>query len=817
MIYIWTGSRRQRFPKRRCPAWGLYNRAMLLPMLGLGTRINRASLLGGEECRGFSVNATEFIDHLRASPGYSDQIVHVQELPEREAIHGSPQRPLNPILAQALRAAGIVRLYRHQALAVDAARSGQSLIVVTGTSSGKTLCYNIPVLEGILGERMSRALYLFPTKALAQDQLRALQQLTAHPGLDDIHFGTYDGDTPASTRAQLRKRASVILSNPDMLHLAILPNHPSWASFFRHLNYVVLDEAHAYRGIFGSHVACLLRRLQRVCALYGSNPQILLCSATIANPAEHGRRLIGRDLVVVDQDGAPRGPRQFVLWNPPYTDERAGTRRSINSEATWVFTKLVECELRNITFTKARKIAELIALWAQQSLRRERPDLAERISAYRGGYLPAERREIERRLFSGELLGVAATNALELGIDVGKLDATLQVGYPGTIASTWQQAGRAGRGRREALSILMGHDNPLDQYFMRHPRELFDRSPEHALINPQNEHVLTSHLLCACFESPLRDGEAELWGPRYAACAAELELEGLVEKRDRRWYCVGDEYPAQHINLRATGETSYLVIDESRNELLEEIDAETAFFRVHPGAIHIHRGEHYRVTSLDLGARIASVRPFAADYYTQVHELNDVHIIRSTDARHLEVTDLFFGNVRVTQRVVGYLRKHQTTDATLSQEPLDLPPTAFETEGLWFEIPKTIVSGLVHRGLDLAGGLHGVEHACIGMLPLFTMCDRDDIGGLSSISHVDTGQPQVFIHDGYAGGVGIARKGYELVEELWQRTLEVVRDCPCEAGCPSCIYSPKCGNNNEPLDKAATVLILERLLGTTGE
>ncbi|MFP3896891.1 MAG: DEAD/DEAH box helicase, partial [Anaerolineales bacterium] len=737
---------------------------------------------------------SDFIAHVRSHVQYKGQIVHIEEIPARAAQHGALAKPLSESLQEILEERGLLPLYSHQAQALNAVREGEDIIVATGTASGKTLCYNVPTLEGILEDELSRALYLFPTKALAQDQLRALGELTQGERLDRIRFDTYDGDTPRSARGRIRRRAAIILSNPDMLHLGILPNHTSWGAFFRHLKYVVLDEAHIYRGIFGSHVACVMRRLQRVCARYGADPQFILSSATIANPREHAERLIGREVKVVEQNGAPRGSRQFLLWNAPYRDERGELRHSVNSEATWLFAAMVEKGVRNITFVRTRKVAELILLYAQEALEPRDPALAERISAYRGGYLAEERREIEQRLFSGELLGVVATNALELGIDVGELQATMLVGYPGTIASTWQQAGRAGRGEGEALSILIGRDDPLDQFFMHHPRELFRRSHERALIDPQNPHLLASHLTCAAYEAPLAPEEEALFGEGYMQAAETLEDEGVLQRRGRRWYYPSDDYPAQGVNLRATSGQRYALVDDTDNSrLIEEVDAAMAFIRIYPGCVYLHRGESYLITSLDLQAQVAHARPADVPYYTQPMEMNEVHIVRSLQARQLERTNLFFGRVRVTQQVIGFRRRQQFDHSLLSEEPLNLPPHFFETQSLWFAVPEEIAHTLADKGLDFAGGLHALEHALVGLLPLYAMCDRNDIGGLSTPRHPDTDRPEIFIYDGYPGGVGITKAGFELVEGLWQRTWETIRDCPCEEGCPSCIQSPKCG------------------------
>jgi DEAD/DEAH box helicase domain-containing protein len=469
--------------------------------------------------------------------------------------------------------------------------------------------------------------------------------------------------------------------------------------------------------------------------------------------------------------------------------------------------------VRNITFTKARKVAELILRYARGILEAEDPDLVPLVKSYRAGYLPEERRQIERELFSGKLLGVTATSALELGVDVGSLDATVLVGYPGTIASTWQQAGRAGRGVRESLSVLIGLDNPLDQYFMRHPEALFEKGHEHALIAPDNVYILKKHLPCAAHELPLTNDDESLFGPGFVEAMINLERKGILDYRGERWYYMGWDYPAQEVNLRSISGSRFALLDESQGyQTLEEIEASSALYRVHPGAIYLHQGESYLVTDLDLEAQVAYLRPVDVDYYTQPRELNDVSIVRSFRHKQFPTTTAFFGQVRVTQQVIGYVRKQQFSEAVLSVEYLDLPPQSYETKALWFEVPPEIARCVADQGLHFHGGLHALEHAAIGILPLFAMCDRLDIGGLSTPNHPDTGKPQVFIYDAFPGGVGIAEKGFEILEELWRATLSAIEECPCEAGCPSCVQSPKCGNNNEPLDKKAAVVILRALL-----
>jgi DEAD/DEAH box helicase domain-containing protein len=769
------------------------------------------------------MKTTDFIHHLKSQRFYKGQIAHMERIPARKARYGRLKKPLPPLLRDALKRVGVEKLYTHQAQAINAVREGHNVVVATSTASGKTLCYNLPVLEAIITDWRAKALYLFPTKALAQDQLRSLRELTSRE-LRDVRFGTYDGDTPQAARARLRKSASIILTNPDMLSLGILPNHTLWAGFFKNLQFVVIDEAHVYRGIFGSHVACVIHRLRRLCQHYGSSPQFICCSATIANPGAHVGRLTGVSAIVVDDDGSPTGSKDFILWNPPFVDLTRTARRSANSEATNIFVEMVKQGIRNITFTKARRVAELILLYARQALAKEAPQLAALIKSYRAGYLPQERREIEQELFSGQLLGVTATNALELGVDVGSLDATILVGYPGTIASTWQQAGRAGRGARHSLAVLIGLDNPLDQFFMRHPQELFGRSHEYALINPNNVHILEKHLPCAAHEMPLSnqggpnslDDEA-LFGPGFVEAMIGLERKGILEYRNDRWYYTGLSYPAEEVNIRSISGGSVRLLNEAEGyRALEEIELTTAFSRAHPGAIYLHQGESYLVIDLDWEMGLAYLRPVEVSYYTLPREINDVSIIRSLKHCQLPATTAYLGQVRVTEQVIGYKRVQQFIETTLGVEYLDLPAQSFETVALWFDVPSEIAQRIVRRRLDFHGGLHAVEHAAIGILPLFAMCDRLDIGGLSTPNHPDTGQAQIFIYDAFPGGVGIAEKGFELLAELWKATLEAISECPCESGCPSCIQSPKCGNNNEPLDKGAAVLILRGLLERCG-
>ena len=755
-----------------------------------------------------------FLHHLEAQPDYAGQMAHVEHMPPRRAAYAELDKPLVPELQERLREQGLLPLYTHQAAAVNQARRGENVMVATSSASGKTLCYNIPVLEALLTEPGSRALYLFPTKALAQDQLRGLHQLAGSGLLGMEELATFDGDTPRAERSEVRKRARIVLTNPDMLHLGIMPNHQSWSRLLRHLRYVVIDEAHIYRGVFGSHVAGVMRRLRRLCRLYGSNPRFICCSATIANPGEHAARLAGLPFVVVDSDGSPHGGKDFVFWNPPIIDEARSVRRSANSEATVLFTELVSRNVRTLTFARTRRLTELIYIYSQQRLAETGQARAERIKPYRAGYLPQERRQIEQELFSGQLLGVVATNALELGIDIGDLEATVLSGYPGSIASTWQQAGRSGRSQEGSLSFLVALNSPLDQYLMRHPESFFQKNFENALVNPGNPYILKAHLLCAAWECPLDSDDEETFGLPLAPEIKALEEQGILKERNRRWYLSpAISYPAQAVNIRATTGQNYVLVDTSTGALLETVEASVAFFQIHPGAIYLHQGDSYLVTELDRASHTACAVPTKVNYYTQTKEMEDLRIVKLSRDKKMGPVQVCLGEVEVTNHVVGFKKLAQFTEEVVGEEPLDLPPQCFPTVALWFDLPPGAVVRLEESGMDFAGGLHAVEHAAIGILPLFALCDRNDIGGVSTTLHPDTGRAQVFIYDAYPGGIGIAEKGFDMIGELWQATLEAIKECPCQEGCPSCIQSPKCGNNNQPLDKEAARVLLEGLLG----
>jgi helicase/secretion neighborhood putative DEAH-box helicase len=760
------------------------------------------------------VDPERFLARCKRLPDYHGQIVHVQDIPARAAEYAELDFPLPERLAEALAGQGIERLYRHQAEAIDLARQGYHLILTTPTASGKSLCYNAPVLETLLREPGARALYLFPTKALAQDQRSKIDALKLAP---DVRSATYDGDTPKEERGWVKRYGSLVITNPDMLHVGILPYHTSWGTFFRSLRYVVVDEAHVYRGVFGAHVANILRRLLRVCDMYGARPQIIACSATIANPGELFTRLTGLRAEVVDGDGAPRGRKQFVFWNPPVLDPASGARRSSNAEATTLFTTLVSEGVRTIAFTRARKTAELLLTYSRQALERtSRPQLAQKILSYRAGYTPAQRREIERRLFEGDLTGVTATNALELGVDIGGIDACVLTGYPGTVASTWQQAGRAGRRQGESLALLVAADNPLDQFLMRRPDFFFGKSHEHAVLDPTNRHILAGHLLCAAYERPLTEDDFDHFGGEKAAHLARVLCEeGELAARGDRYVYAGGDYPAGLMNIRSASANQYVILDDSRGgAVLGTVEEARAFETLHPGAVYLHLGEAYVVEELDVGNFRAHVRPAAATYYTEPRIDSFIEIKETYASKEFGETVAYFGSVVVTSQVVGFKQKQLYSDEVLGNFDLDLPEQRFETEAVWYPLPGALVADLERRQLDLAGGVHACEHASIGLLPLFALCDRNDIGGVSTPYHPQVGAPTVFVHDAHPGGVGIAETGYRLINDWLTTTRTLLEDCPCADGCPSCIQSPKCGNNNEPLDKAAAARILQHILAS---
>lgn len=745
----------------------------------------------------------------------SGQLVHVEELPQRDALYAGLAHELHPTLTAALAEAGQLPLFTHQAAAVDAVLDGRDVAVVTPAASGKSLCYAVPIAQAMLDDPSTRALFLFPTKALAQDQLVGIQALLTPKSASRIAI--FDGDTPSSERSAVRRTAHGLLTNPDMLHYGMLPNHRVWARFWQSLRYVVIDEAHVYRGIFGSHVANVLRRLQRICRHYGASPQFVLASATIANAGELCEGLIGRAVEVISEDGAPHGAKHFLFWDPPIVDEERGTRASAGSESSRLLEMLLKRDARTLAFVRTRRQAELVYISVRDRLRLEDAALAERVRPYRASYLAEDRRDVERGLVDGRLLGVVATNALELGIDIGDLDATLITGYPGSIASTWQQAGRSGRGGQGSLSVLVAQDNPLDQYLMRHPDFFFGRPHEHARIRPENPYVLDPHLRCAAYELPLTQADEALFGEELAGHVSRMTADGVLTERDGRWFISPSvDYPAQEVNIRSASHHQYLAVESGSGRVLEHVDEAAAFTQLHPGAVYLHQGESYIVEELDIGARVAYLTTTQVPYYTDARDVTDIRIIETKASKELHGAGVHVGEVEVSRQVIGYRKRGfysaNSGEDDLGDEVLDLPARVFRTVAFWFDLPAPTFAKALRDREDLAGGLHALEHAAIGVLPLFALCDRNDIGGVSTPLHPDTGEPQVFIYDGHPGGVGIAEHGYAVVDELLRTTLAAIEECPCAEGCPSCVQSPKCGNNNHPLDKGQAAAYLRDLL-----
>jgi DEAD/DEAH box helicase domain-containing protein len=692
-------------------------------------------------------------------------------------------------------------LWSHQAEALESAWE-QTTITTTGTASGKSLGFQLPTLELLSRDSRARALFLYPSKALAQDQARALHAF----GLPRMRAAIYDGDTPREQRADLRRKANVVLTNPDMLHVGILPNHPAWGDFFRNLAVVVVDEAHVYRGIFGSHVANVLRRLRRICELHGTAPRFLLASATVANPGELAARLTGLDDVhVISRDGSPGTNRSIAMWNPPLIDEATGARGSVLAEAANLLVELVVADARTIVFMKSRKAVELMARFAVLELqRRGHGALAARIAPYRAGYTPQQRRELEGKLVSGELLGVVATDALELGIDIGSLDAAIVVTFPGTVASLRQMWGRAGR-RGRGLAVYVAGEDALDQFFCRHPDEFLERPVEAAILDHENEQLYSAHLLCAAHEAPLEPADASVLGPRWRAFAEVLVGNGDLRERPDGTFVPrhADEYPAGAFSLRSAGRDPVAIVDVDSGELIGNVDAGPAPSTVHQGAVYLHGGRQFEVASLDLTDRRAFVKPFNGDWYTQAKKETDTHIERALATRSVLGVKLHFGTVVVSEQVLAYQRKRIADHEAIDLVALDLPRTSFATQALWYELGPAD---------DDLGTLHAAEHSQIAVLPLLAMCDRWDIGGLSTNWHPQTGVPTIFIYDGHPGGIGITRRGFEAFEELVGNAHRLVSECPCESGCPSCVQSPKCGNLNEPLAKDGCAELMGRML-----
>ncbi len=745
------------------------------------------------------------VEHIvaewEADPDRALRIAHVSREPERQAIYEPLEPPLPEPITAALAERGIDRLYRHQAQAIRQVRAGRDVVVVAGTASGKSLAYQAPIAEAILAQpRAATALAIYPTKALTQDQRGGFGRL----GVAELAAAVYDGDTDRDRRLWVRRHANVVLTNPDMVHVGILPHHARWADFLHRLRYVVVDEVHVLRGIFGSHVAHVLRRLRRLCAHYRSDPTFVFTSATIGNPGELASELLGRPVEVVDQDTSPAGERLWVLWNPPLEDEDEGTRKSSLGESTDAFVDLVRHEVPTIVFSRSRKATELMYRWARDGLD---GDLAARIAPYRGGYLPKQRRAIERKLFAGELLGVTATNALELGIDVGGLDAAVVNTFPGTIASLRQQTGRAGRTSKQSLAVLVACQDALDQYYMTHPDQLFSRAPEAAVVNPANPKVVAAHMGAAAYELPLVPEDRQWLGDGIEELAPGLVAEGALRVRAGKLYWARRRAPAPDIDIRSSSGRVYTIVDD-KGDVVGSMEESRAFSQGHEGAVYLHQGDTYLVDSLDRGELEMRVHKTRVGYYTQPKQEKHLDIRERRARGRVGRFGIGLGTVEVETHVIGYRRKSIKGGEVLGFEDLDLPPLRFVTEAFWVTVPESLYAAAGVESEEVPGTLHAAEHTGIAMLPLFAICDRWDVGGLSTALHPQVGGGVWFIYDGYAGGAGIAPIGFAEAERHLRATLEAIRRCPCAAGCPSCVQSPKCGNFNDPLSKHGAERVL---------
>ncbi|WP_329038624.1 DEAD/DEAH box helicase [Streptomyces sp. NBC_00178] len=763
------------------------------------------------------------LDRLAAGASRATRITHTEHLPPRAGTHAIWPDRIRPEVISAIGRAGIDHPWTHQATAAEHALDGESVVIATGTASGKSLAYLAPVLSALVDGseaptgRGTTALYLAPTKALAADQRRAVKALAAPLGTA-VRPAVYDGDTPVEEREWVRQYANYVLTNPDMLHRGILPSHPRWASFLRALRFVVIDECHTYRGVFGSHVAQVLRRLRRLCARYGSDPVFLLASATAAHPAVAAGRLTGLPVQEVADDASPRGEMVFALWEPPLTDlhgeKGAPVRRTATAETADLLTDLTVQGVRSVAFVRSRRGAELVSVIAKERLAEVDRSLPGRVAAYRGGYLPEERRALERALHSGELLGLAATTALELGIDVSGLDAVVIAGYPGTRASLWQQAGRAGRSGQGALAILVARDDPLDTYLVHHPEALFQQPVESTVLDPDNPYVLAPHLCAAAAELPLTEADVALFGPAVPDLLPQLEAAKLLRRRTTGWHWTRRERAADLTDIRGGGGRPVQIVEEGTGRLLGTVDESAAHTSVHEGAVHLHQGRTYLVRKLDLEDAVALVEEAAPPYSTNARDTTAIAVLETDTEIPWGDGRLCFGSVEVTNQVVSFLRRRVMTGEVMGETKLDLPPRTLRTRAVWWTVTEGQLDAARINPEILGGALHAAEHASIGMLPLFATCDRWDIGGVSVPLHPDTLLPTVFVYDGHPGGAGFAERAFHTARTWLTATLQAIASCECEAGCPSCIQSPKCGNGNEPLHKRGAVRLLNELLRT---
>ncbi|GLZ40308.1 DEAD/DEAH box helicase [Actinokineospora sp. NBRC 105648] len=753
---------------------------------------------------------------LAGVPSGENPLTHVAQLPERAATIVAWPAWAPASVREAFAASGVAAPWAHQVEAAEHAHAGRSVVIATGTASGKSLAYQLPVVTALTEDPRATALYLSPTKALGADQLRSVRALE----LSELRAASYDGDTPMAERDWVRAHGRWVFTNPDMLHRGILPAHGRWTTFLRRLRYVVVDECHSYRGVFGSHVALLLRRLRRVAARYGADPVFVLASATVSDPATSASRLSGVDCAAVTEDASPRGARTVALWEPPLTElsgeNGAPVRRSAGAETARILADLVIEGARSLAFVRSRLGAELTAMGARRILDEVDPDLGARVAAYRSGFLPEERRALEHALASGSLLGVASTNALELGVDIAGLDAVVVAGFPGTLASFWQQAGRAGRAGDGALVVFVARDDPLDTYLVHHPAAVLDKPIEATVIDPGNPYVLAPQLACAAAELPLTPSCLAAFGDGAEAVLDDLVADGVLRRRPTGWYWTSRDRPHSQVDIRGSGGDQIAVVEADSARMLGTVNPGSACSSVHPGALYLHQGKSYVVDELDLAAGLALVHAENPDWSTSPREVVDISVLSTlSSAGYPTATggeiQVCLGEVAVTSQVVGYLRRLPSGEV-LDQIPLDLPEQTLHTRAVWYTIPP---AALAAAGVDagaVPGALHAAEHAAIGLLPLFATCDRWDIGGVSTALHPDTGAPTIFVHDGHPGGAGFADRGHAALIPWLHATRQAIAACECPSGCPSCVQSPKCGNGNEPLDKDGAIKVLTTTL-----
>jgi DEAD/DEAH box helicase domain-containing protein len=730
------------------------------------------------------MNLRQVLTQMQATPELRDQVTawKVTEAASGSFVDFPPS--VDPRLVDVLRQRGIERLFTHQAEAIEAVHKGENVVVVTPTASGKTLCYNIPILNSLLDNPESRAIYLFPTKALSQDQLDELHGLITALGVD-IKTYTYDGDTSVNARKAVRAAGHIVITNPDMLHTGILPHHTKWVKLFENLKYVVIDEVHQYRGVFGSHLANVIRRLKRICQWYGTDPVFILCSATIANPQELATRLIEEEVRLIDQDGSPKGEKHFLFYNPPVVNRELGIRRSSVHESRSLARNFLLNDVQTIIFARSRKTVEVLLSYLREDIKSARRS-GEEVRGYRGGYLPQERREIEKGLREGEIRGVVATNALELGIDIGALDACVITGYPGTITSTWQQAGRAGRRADVSCAVLVASSAPLDQYIITHPEYFFSQPPEHALVNPDNLLILLSHVKCAAFELPFTEGER--YGDQAIAEILQfLEEQGILHKAGDTYHWSADAYPAEEISLRTAARDNFVIIDTSAREprVIGEVDSFSAPTTVHEDAIYIHQGEQYQIDRLDWEGKKAYATPVDVDYYTQASLAVEVRVIDEFEAQRSARCNRAHGEVLVSALATIYKKIKLWTHENIGWGDVRLPEQEMQTTSYWLSLPEAVTG--TFRPSELESGLVGLANVLGNVAPLFLMCDPGDVGVKPEVRSPHTKEATIFIYDRVPAGIGFAEKLYRLHDQLLPAARQLIIDCPCTTGCPSCV------------------------------